>query len=119
PQGQPLVTLLAHGTIPYRLAARAADLVYVTPQDVESARTIEREVRAEQESAGRADEPLHVFADLVVFLDAEPGRAAERKDRLDALAGREYRSDALVFTGTPAELADRLLDWRQAGLSGF
>ncbi|VVJ18385.1 FMNH2-utilizing oxygenase [Amycolatopsis camponoti] len=116
PQGQPLVTALAHATVPYRLAARAADVVYVTPHDREHAEVIVGEVRAEQETAGRTQDPLHVFADLVVFLGDD---AAERKARLDDLAGAEYQSDADVFVGTPTQLADRLLDWHEAGLSGF
>ncbi len=119
PQGQPLVTLLAHGTLPYRLAARSADLVYVTPGDAEAARAIVAEIRAEQDTAGRADEPLHVFGDLVVFLDEHEHTARDRKARLDELAGAEFTSDAHVFAGTPGQLADLLLDWHDAGLSGF
>ena len=57
-----------------------------------------------------------MFADLVVFLGAS---AAERKARLDERAGAEYTSDAHVFTGTATELADLLLDWQAAGISGF
>ncbi|HVW44899.1 MAG TPA: LLM class flavin-dependent oxidoreductase [Amycolatopsis sp.] len=119
PQGQPPVTALGHATVPYRLAARAADIAYVTPHDPRQAREIEREVRAEQATAGRAADPLHVFADLVVFLDENPAAAARRKSQLDELAGTEYGSDAAVFTGTPAQLADQLIEWRDAGLSGF
>lgn len=119
PQGQPLVTALAHDTVPYRLVARQADLGYVTPHDTGQARAILAEIRTEQEAAGRADQPLHVFADLVVFLDDEPGAAAARKERLDALAGEPYTSDALVFTGTPAELADLLQEFAETGLTGF
>jgi alkanesulfonate monooxygenase SsuD/methylene tetrahydromethanopterin reductase-like flavin-dependent oxidoreductase (luciferase family) len=94
-------------------------LVYVTPSDRSGAATIVGDVRAEQERAGRADETLRVFGDLVVFLDETAQAAADRKARLDELAGAEYTSDATVFTGTPAELADLLLDWHSAGLSGF
>ncbi|NUR68362.1 MAG: LLM class flavin-dependent oxidoreductase, partial [Streptomyces sp.] len=61
PQGQPLVTALAHQTVPYRLVARQADVGYVTPFDTEGARAIVAEIRAEQETAGRADQPVHVF----------------------------------------------------------
>jgi alkanesulfonate monooxygenase SsuD/methylene tetrahydromethanopterin reductase-like flavin-dependent oxidoreductase (luciferase family) len=63
---------------------------------------------------------VHVFADRVVFLD-EPGgeTAAERKARLDALAGYAYASDAAIFAGSPAHLADLLQDWQASGLSGF
>jgi alkanesulfonate monooxygenase SsuD/methylene tetrahydromethanopterin reductase-like flavin-dependent oxidoreductase (luciferase family) len=62
---------------------------------------------------------VHVFADLVVLLDDEPGRAAERRARLDARLDAPYTSDALVFAGTPAELADLLGEFAQAGLTGF
>ncbi|MFE2263648.1 LLM class flavin-dependent oxidoreductase [Streptomyces griseosporeus] len=119
PQGQPLVTALAHDTVPYRLVARQADVGYVTPHDTGQARAILAEIRAEQAAAGRADQPLHVFADLVVFLDDEPGAAAARRERLDALAGEPYTSDALVFTGTPGELADLLQEFGETGLTGF
>jgi alkanesulfonate monooxygenase SsuD/methylene tetrahydromethanopterin reductase-like flavin-dependent oxidoreductase (luciferase family) len=119
PQGQPIVTALAHDTVPYRLVARQADIGYVTPHDTGQARAIVAEIRAEQEAAGRAGRPLHVFADLVVFLDDDQTAAQERRERLDALAGEPYTSDARVFTGTPAQLADLLQDLRTGGLSGF
>jgi alkanesulfonate monooxygenase SsuD/methylene tetrahydromethanopterin reductase-like flavin-dependent oxidoreductase (luciferase family) len=119
PQGQPIVAVLAHRTEPIRLAARSADVVFVTPHDVAGAQALHDQVRTEQAAAGRAAEPLHVFADLVVFLDADASAAADRRARLDDLAGEAYTSDALVFTGTPADLADRLLEWQRAGLSGF
>jgi alkanesulfonate monooxygenase SsuD/methylene tetrahydromethanopterin reductase-like flavin-dependent oxidoreductase (luciferase family) len=119
PQGQPIVSLLAHQTIPYRLAARSADLVYVTPHDVAGAQAIVDEVRREQADAGRADEPLPVFGDLVVFLDETSDAARDRRYRLDEVAGTEYRSDAEIFTGTASELADLLQDWQSAGISGY
>jgi alkanesulfonate monooxygenase SsuD/methylene tetrahydromethanopterin reductase-like flavin-dependent oxidoreductase (luciferase family) len=119
PQGQPLVVALAHITVPYRFGARAADVVLVTPRDEHHATAIEQEIRAEQATAGRADDTIHVFGDLVVFLDGDGQRGADRKARLDELAGAEYTSDALVFTGGAAELADLLTAWQQAGLSGF
>jgi alkanesulfonate monooxygenase SsuD/methylene tetrahydromethanopterin reductase-like flavin-dependent oxidoreductase (luciferase family) len=55
----------------------------------------------------------------VVFLDDDALAAAARRARLDERAGSEYRSDALIFTGTPAQLADVLQGWHQAGISGF
>ncbi|MFE9675308.1 LLM class flavin-dependent oxidoreductase [Streptomyces sp. NPDC006259] len=119
PQGQPLVTALAHDTVPYRLVARAADVGYTTPHDAGQARAILAEIRAEQQAAGRADERLHVFADLVVLLDDDPAEAAARRDRLDTLAGEEYTSDARIFTGTPAQLADLLQELAETGLTGF
>ncbi|MFC8782139.1 LLM class flavin-dependent oxidoreductase [Streptomyces nigra] len=119
PQGQPIVSALAHETVPYRLVARSADIGYVTPHDTDGARAIVAEVRAEQRAAGRAEEPLHIFGDLVVFLDDDPVAARARQERLDTLAGEPYTSDALIFAGSPAELADLLQEFQTAGLTGF
>ncbi|MFF9489735.1 LLM class flavin-dependent oxidoreductase [Streptomyces sp. NPDC014676] len=119
PQGQPPVTALAHQTVPYRLVARQADIGYVTPHDAEQARAIVAEIRAEQETAGRAGEPLHVFGDVVVFLDDDQAAAEDRRARLDALAGEPYTSDARIFAGTPDRLADLLQELHAAGLTGF
>jgi alkanesulfonate monooxygenase SsuD/methylene tetrahydromethanopterin reductase-like flavin-dependent oxidoreductase (luciferase family) len=118
PQGQLLVTALAHAALPYRFAAGGADLVYVTPRDEEQARSIVAEVREAEAVAGRSD-PLRIFADLLVFLDTSAEVAAERKARLDDLDGAELSSDAAVFTGTPEGLADLLLSWQRAGLDGY
>ncbi|MFG2358869.1 LLM class flavin-dependent oxidoreductase [Streptomyces sp. NPDC048521] len=119
PQGQPLVTALAHQTIPYRLVARQADIGYVTPHDLEQARAIVAEIRAEQQAAGRADQTVHVFGDLVVLLDDTPAEAEARRDRLDTLAGEPYTSDARIFTGTAHQLADLLEELAEGGLTGF
>lgn len=99
PQGQPLTAVLAHVPVAYRLAERSADLVFVTEQV-------------------SIDGP-QVFLDLVVFLAENEQAAKDRKARLDELDGADFTSDALIFTGTPAQLADRLLAWRDAGISRF
>ena len=62
---------------------------------------------------------MQVFGDLVVFLDQSETAAVARKQRLDERSGAEYRSDALVYTGAAAGLADLLQEWQAAGLSGF
>jgi alkanesulfonate monooxygenase SsuD/methylene tetrahydromethanopterin reductase-like flavin-dependent oxidoreductase (luciferase family) len=115
PQGQPIVSALGHATVPYRLIATSADVGFVTPADADHARRIVAEIRA----ARVAPDPVQVLGDLVVFLGPTAAAAADRKARLDELAGRAYESDATVFTGTPLQLADLLIEWRQAGLSGF
>jgi alkanesulfonate monooxygenase SsuD/methylene tetrahydromethanopterin reductase-like flavin-dependent oxidoreductase (luciferase family) len=119
PQGQPLVAALAHAEVPYRLAGRSTDVVFVTPHDLDQIAGITATVRAEQAAAGRESETLHVFGDLVVFLDDTESAAVQRKSRLDERAGSAYTSDAPVFVGTPAALADQLIAWRDAGLTGF
>lgn len=93
PQGQPLVVApAAHGV--------EADVALVAPARASDA------------------EAAHVFGDVVVFLDGTPEQAAERRARLDELAPG-WEPDALVFTGTPGDLADELIAWQAAGLSGF
>lgn len=113
PQGQPVVTALAHEGPAYRLAARSGEVAFVTPRDADHARRITSELR--EHHGG----PPHVFGDLVVFLDDDETSAIARKRRLDEWAGAAYTSDATVFTGTAEALAELLLDWREAGLSGF
>ncbi|MCI4673700.1 LLM class flavin-dependent oxidoreductase [Candidatus Mycolicibacterium alkanivorans] len=97
PQGQPVVAALAHAERVYEFASAAADVVFVTPKDEQSLARIVGEVNA----AGGQD--LKVIADLVV----------------DFGGASDVRSDALVWGGTPAELADLLLAWHDLGLDGF
>ncbi|MFC1408698.1 LLM class flavin-dependent oxidoreductase [Streptacidiphilus sp. N1-12] len=121
PQGQPPVVSLAHASVPYGFAARAADVVCFTPHDAEGTGAVLRQIDAAVEREGRdvLARPLLRFAELLVLLDDRPGAAADRKARLDGLAGAELRSDAEVFTGTPAQLADLLLQRHALGLDGF
>ena len=78
-----------------------------------------RQIVAQIDEARHGQDPVRVLGDLVVFLGPNEAAAAERKARLDELAGYPYTSDATIFTGTPAQLADLLVEWQQAGLSGF
>jgi alkanesulfonate monooxygenase SsuD/methylene tetrahydromethanopterin reductase-like flavin-dependent oxidoreductase (luciferase family) len=122
PQGQPVVAALGHASVPYRLIARSADIGFVTPRDRAHAAEIVTEVRAllaNTGQAGSAREDVRLFGDVVVFLDDTAAAARARRERLDERAGVTYTSDAYIFAGTPAELADLLLDWRAAGLAGF
>ena len=119
PQGQPIVAALAHQAVPFELVGSSADLGFVTPRDAAHAEEIVAEIRCAQTAAGREEETVHLLGDVVVFLDEDEATARDRKARLDDLAGEEYRSDATVFTGTPAGLADLLAEWQTAGLSGF
>lgn len=116
PQGQPVVAALAHAELPYRFAAASADLVFVTPADIESAARILGEVRDAEAFVGRAGEALRVYADLVVFLDGDE-LAIERLARLDDL-GRQLTSDARIFTGSAAHLADEIAALGALGYAG-
>jgi alkanesulfonate monooxygenase SsuD/methylene tetrahydromethanopterin reductase-like flavin-dependent oxidoreductase (luciferase family) len=119
PQGQPVVTALGHQRIPWRFGARSTDVAYITPKSTaETAETVAT-IRAAQAEFGRAAETVHIFGDLVVFLEADASRAERRKAELDELDGAPMFSDAEIFAGAPGGLADLLLDRASAGLSGF
>lgn len=116
PQGQPVVAALGHVDPAYRLIAASADVGFVTPHSVDEVATLVDIIAASRPADTAA---VRVFADLVVFLDDTPDAARARRERLDELAGVEYRSDAEVFVGTPAQLADLLEGWHTAGATGF
>ncbi|HEY4794581.1 MAG TPA: LLM class flavin-dependent oxidoreductase [Mycobacterium sp.] len=119
PQGQPVVAALGHGAAAYQLIASSADVGFVTPHDAAEASDIAVEIGALQRAVGRGSDPVHVFGDVAVFLDDDASDARARRNRLDELAGAEYHSDAVIFTGTPGELADLVQEWHAAGLTGF
>jgi len=122
PQGQPVVAALGHASVPYGLIASSADVGFVTPRDRSHAAEIVTEIRVAQEKAGplvKAPADVHLFGDVVVFLDDSADLARARRQRMDERAGAEYTSDARIFTGTAAQLADLLLDLSEAGLTGF
>ncbi|OBH00724.1 FMNH2-dependent monooxygenase [Mycobacterium sp. E2699] len=96
PQGQPVVAALAHVGPAYEFAAAAADVVFITPTDDASVRSILGQVRA----AGGAH--LKVLADVVVSFHGDG----------------DFRSDALVFTGGATELVDLLSGWHRLGVDG-
>jgi alkanesulfonate monooxygenase SsuD/methylene tetrahydromethanopterin reductase-like flavin-dependent oxidoreductase (luciferase family) len=105
PQGQPVVAALAHVGPAYEFAAAAADLVFLTPTDGPSVRTILDEVRA----AGGAH--LKALADVVVSFH-------DFHDFHDFQGEGDFRSDTLIFAGTAAELVDMLLEWERLGIDG-
>ncbi len=119
PQGQPIVAALGHGGASYELIAASADVGFVTPRDAAQAKDIVAEITGLQWAAARRRDTVHIFADLLVFLDDTEHDAQSRRRRLDDLAGVQYRGDAQRFAGTPAQLADLLQEWHAVGLSGF
>jgi alkanesulfonate monooxygenase SsuD/methylene tetrahydromethanopterin reductase-like flavin-dependent oxidoreductase (luciferase family) len=112
------VAALAHQDIPYLLAARSADLAFITPFDSDGVASILDEVGTHEADVVRG-ESLKVLADLVVFLDDTAAQAQDRRARLDELDGAQWSSDARIVVGTPFELADLLEDWHARGLDGF
>jgi alkanesulfonate monooxygenase SsuD/methylene tetrahydromethanopterin reductase-like flavin-dependent oxidoreductase (luciferase family) len=118
PQGHPVVSVLAHRREPYELAARAADLVFVTPTAARGAEALLEDVGRAVAEVGREGEPVHVYADVVVALDGPGEPGADRLRRLDDVAGEPYVSDTTVFGGSAAELADLAASWHALGYRG-
>jgi alkanesulfonate monooxygenase SsuD/methylene tetrahydromethanopterin reductase-like flavin-dependent oxidoreductase (luciferase family) len=96
PGGPPVVAALAHNIGVYEFAAGTADLVFITPKGDQSLVSILAEVA---DAGGRH---LQVYADIYVTFDGVV----------------DERSDAEVFDGTPAELAEKIGRWHQLGLAG-
>ncbi|GAY09084.1 LLM class flavin-dependent oxidoreductase [Pseudonocardia sp. N23] len=117
PQGQPVVAALAHRAEPFALVGTSCDIGFVTPRDAADARGIVAAIREAQAGAGREAETVHVWADLTVVLDDDAAAARDRLARLDATD--PCTDDARVVAGTPAELADLLVELGEAGLTGF
>lgn len=91
-----VVAALAHNSHVYEFASRSAEMVFITPKGDESLAAILTEVA---EAGGRN---LQVYADLFVTFG----------DVVDE------RSDAEVFTGTPAELVAKIDHWQGLGVAG-
>lgn len=105
PSGQPLVAVLAHATVPYRLAATSADVVFVTPTSAVGLAEQIAEIRALEAEVGRTGEPLRIVADLLVAIGPD---AAERRAALDAD----------VVAGEVSAVVDRIADLAAQGADG-
>lgn len=84
PQGRPLIVQAGAGEAGQQLAARYADLVYVTPDHLEAAQRYYASVHARLDACGRHPGDLLVMPALVPVV----GRTrAEAQEKLDALQG--------------------------------
>ncbi|MGW9113787.1 LLM class flavin-dependent oxidoreductase [Microbacterium sp. NPDC055683] len=111
PQGRPLVTALAHQTVPFRFAAARADVVFTTPATADGLGAI----RAELDAAGGVP---RVFADLLVLVDDTRAAARDALARLDDLAGTPLASDARIVVGTADDVVDEVRALAVAGADG-
>lgn len=119
PQGQPVVTALGHQVVPYELAARGADVLYVTPGSDEEATAILAEVRDAESRLRTSATPLLVFADLEVVLSTPDRTGPQRLVRLNEQAGQEFVSDALILAADVDAVADLIGRWHRLGYAGF
>ncbi|WP_217134097.1 LLM class flavin-dependent oxidoreductase [Leucobacter chinensis] len=130
PQGQLPITVLSHSPRVHRLAAENADVIFITPENPSlragasrglSVAEIIAQVREAEQIVNRAEklgEQLRVVADLVVAFDTDEETAAARVERLNNIDGEVFESDALLVTGSAAEIADTIERWRDAGVDG-
>ncbi|PVE69930.1 LLM class flavin-dependent oxidoreductase [Microbacterium testaceum] len=116
PQGQPLVTALAHQSVPYRFAAAHADLVFVTPSDAGGVGGIRDELADAAAQVRDEVEPLRVFADLLVLVAPSRAEAAETWARLEERA--PLTTDARVVVGTADDVVDEIRALVDAGADG-
>lgn len=116
PQGQPLVTALAHQTVPYRFAAEHADLVFVTPHDAGAVDGILSELADAADAVRGLDDPLRVFADLFVLVEETPAAAASVWNRLQERA--PLATDARVVVGTADDVVEEIRALADAGVDG-
>lgn len=119
PQGQPIIAALGHAPIPYRLAVREADIVFITPHTDDDVRDTLTAVHAlaRQHRSSRYH-PISVFADLTVLIDA-PDASRARADRLDAQLDAGWASDSRIHVGSAQQLADLIQRWHGLGVDGF
>lgn len=117
PQGQPLITALAHQTVPYRFAAEHADVVFITPGDAAEATGILAEVARAVDEVRLTTEPLRLFADLLVLVEDTGAAASDTWDHLEQRA--PISIDARVVAGTAEELVDEIRALADAGVDGI
>ena len=118
PQGQPLVTALAHSAVPYRFAARSADVVYVTPdRRAGRRRRSSRQIRARagRGRPGRRDRARLRATWSCSWTTTPRSRRRPARPGWTSADGAEYTSDAHDLHRHAAELADLLADWQRAG----
>lgn len=109
PQGAPLITALAHQTVPYRFAAEHADLVFVTPRDAAAVRGILSELDGSDD--------LRVFADLLVLVEDTAPAARATWERLQERA--LLTTDARVVVGTADDVVEEIRALAEAGVDGI
>jgi len=118
PQGRPVITVLAHQAIPYRLAAEHADVVFITPHDAAGATGILAELDGAAAELRRDREPLRVFADLVVLIEPTAAEARDAAARVDDLAGAPFTSDARIVIGTASDVVEQVRELAGTGVDG-
>lgn len=115
PQGQPLITALAHQTVPYRFAQEHADVVFITPTDTAAVAGILAELNDAAE-VRRESEPLRAFVDLHVLIEDTDDAAQATWERLQERD--ELVTDARIVVGAPERIVDEIRALAATGIDG-
>ncbi|MEL7974832.1 LLM class flavin-dependent oxidoreductase [Isoptericola sp. F-RaC21] len=119
-QGRPPVVVSVRSEAALHLAARTADVVRVAATAPARAVRLRSQVRDAAEAAGRDPDTLRVLTEAYVVLAEDRASAQARLELVEALEGPEISGGLLVVAGTPDDLAETIVDWRDAGASdGF
>ncbi|MFI2102234.1 LLM class flavin-dependent oxidoreductase [Isoptericola sp. NPDC019693] len=119
-QGRPPVVVSARSEAALDLAARTADVVRVAATAPARAIRLRSRLRDAAEAAGRDPDTLRVLTEAYVVLAEERASAQARLELVEALEGPEVSGGLLVVAGTPDDLAETIVGWRDAGASdGF
>lgn len=119
-QGRPPVVVSVRSEAALELAARTADVVRVAATAPARAVRLRSRVRDAAEAAGRDPDTLRVLTEAYVVLAEDRASAHARLELVEALEGPEISGGLLVVAGTPDDLAETVVDWRDAGASdGF
>jgi len=119
-QGRPPVVVSVRSEAALDLAARTADVVRVAATAPARAVRLCSRLRDAAEAAGRDPDTLRVLTEAYVVLAEDRASAQARLELVEALEGPEISGGLLVVAGTPDDLAETIVDWRDAGASdGF
>ncbi|MFE5308116.1 LLM class flavin-dependent oxidoreductase [Isoptericola sp. NPDC056605] len=119
-QGRPPVVVSVRSEAAIDLAARTADVARVAATAPARAIHLRTRLRDAAEAAGRDPDTLRVLTEAYVVLAEDRASAQARLELVEALEGPEISGGLLVVAGTPDDLAETIVDWRDAGASdGF
>ncbi|SKC71990.1 LLM class flavin-dependent oxidoreductase [Krasilnikoviella flava] len=119
-QVRPPVVVSVRSEAALDLAARTADVARVAATAPARAIRWRTRLRDAAEAAGRDPDSLRVLTEAYVVLAEDRASAQARLELVEALEGPETSGGLLVVAGTPDDLAETIVDWRDAGASdGF
>ncbi|MEU2200103.1 LLM class flavin-dependent oxidoreductase [Isoptericola sp. NPDC019482] len=119
-QVRPPVVVSVRSEAAIDLAAGTADVVRVAATAPARAVRLRSRLRDAAEAAGRDPDTLRVLTEAYVVLAEDRDGAHARLELVEALEGPEVSGGLLVVAGTPDDLAETIVGWRDTGASdGF